>query len=273
MTWQTRLLYGMAAMTLATGLGGCTTCHHQASSLALAPANGVECSIRERHRVHVFLINDAVPIDYAGLTRLRNCLNEAGFPQIYHAYPHNIAWLKSEIRQVACDDPEARIITVGYALGAGVAKSLAYEAERYGLAVDAVVLLDPATLVEDTSCQCQCPPIVLGSRQWHKLYEGKIPEGATILDANHLELPYESYTVELLSGILRESVVHVPIVEESHLIIPLVDHPPPLPEIVAGEAPLRSEDEPEQAEPKSPRTGAKPWIPGGTVPVKATFGK
>ena len=141
MSWKTGAVAAVAAV--AVGLSGCTTCHHRAAEWSQCSGTSPEVCSSQRSRVHVFLIGGLDVFDDGGLRGLRDAVNAAGFSQVYCGQAHHGGLFAREMRRIACDDPAARFILVGYGTGASRAVNLAAEARCDGSGIDGLVLLDP----------------------------------------------------------------------------------------------------------------------------------
>lgn len=191
-----------AVVTLAGG-GGCVSCaaHSAKANWEAGPACPVP--VCERQHVYAVLVNGACPAGGWSLEGLRDGLVDRGFVKNYFGQVVHTPWLAHEMRTVARCDPAARFVVVGADVGCPVAARLARQAAADGLAVDALVLLDPVLMpsaaacpvrtVLVTTCDCNAPHT----------------ERATVEGANRLTLPGHAGTIDFVCGLLTESAGRV----------------------------------------------------------------
>jgi hypothetical protein len=230
MTGKTGLTAVIAAATL--GLAGCATCHHKAVEVALCPPACPDTCLAQRNRVHVFLVNGVDPLDDGGLIQLRDRLNVAGFTQVYHGHPHHTGWFGRTMRRIACDDPHARFVIVGYESGAGNAVTLAADAGRHGLPVDAVVLLDPASVSPSGCAAVEAPIHLVTSDRWKARDDLPVSDAMKLPDVGHYTLASHPATVEHVTSLLLEAVARVPHDDGGVPVLPMFDEPAPVPFVI-----------------------------------------
>ena len=231
MTGKVGLVAGLASV--AFGLAGCATCNHKACAVSLCPPSAPDTCAAQRNRVHVFLVGGADVFDDGGLRELRDVVNAAGFSQVYYGQIQHCGWFEREARRIACDDPEARFVFVGYGVGAGNAVRLA--AGRPGH-VDGLVLLDPAGVPECGCTAAGAPVHVIGSERWTKKADLTGCDVVRLPGVCHFALATDPLTVEKTLELLREAVARVPDDAIAPLVMPMIDDPAPLPAVIPDSA-------------------------------------
>lgn len=206
MTGKRGLLAAAAAVLLAGTGTGCATCYHQACKPVLAAGPTCELPIGNRQRVYAVMVNGVTPTCGTGLEGLRDKLAEQGFAKVYSGQLCHALWLASEMRRAQKDDPDVRFVVVGYDLGGPVAARIARDAADDGLAVDALVLLDPTGGRDGAGCRVRT--ILVGSGAGC----GPAPHAETLAvpDAGHFTLPTNPTTVGLVCDLMTESAGRVP---------------------------------------------------------------
>jgi hypothetical protein len=82
-------------------------------------------ALDSRCHVHVLFIQGIDPVDCAGLEGLKETTQALGFPNAWYGHSCHISTFKKVLAQIQKDDPKARFVLVGYALGVETAASLA----------------------------------------------------------------------------------------------------------------------------------------------------
>jgi hypothetical protein len=91
--------------------------------------------------VHIFLMNGADPLNLGNMPGLRHYIQTLGFKHATYGQLYDIARFHREICRIHHEDPEARIVVVGFSLGANVTKSLADLLRREAIGIDLLVYL------------------------------------------------------------------------------------------------------------------------------------
>lgn len=192
-----------AVATLAGG-GGCVSCaaHSARANWDAGPACPVPVS--ERQHVYTVLVNGACPAGGCSLEGLRDGLVERGFVKNYFGQVVHAPWLAHEMRAAARCDPAARFVVVGADVGAPLAARIARQAAADGLAVDALVFLDPVMMPSSAGCAVRTILVTSGGD-----CTAPHTERATVDGANRLTLPGHSGTIDFVCGLLTESASRV----------------------------------------------------------------
>lgn len=172
-----------------------------------APANPSADVAAGREHVHIFMIN--------GLTILPHIygsMNPVGETLKNHGYVHNQTathywrWsFQDKIRQVYRCDPQARIVLVGYSIGAGVVHGMAHTLEKEGIPIALLVYLDGHTFIEDFHDRPANVERAVCIRSSSFILRGALIEESNYVEmidgSRHLSVPKKEATLELL---LRE---------------------------------------------------------------------
>ncbi len=200
----------VAAVAVLAGGSGCVSCDTRSARANWEGGPACEVPVCDRQHVYAVLVNGACPAGPTSLEGLRDGLAERGFVKTYFGQVLHAPWLAHEMRAVAKCDPTARFVVVGADIGAPAAAHLARHAAADGLAVDALVLLNPLSMSRSDGCATRTVLVSCGTD-----CSAPHTEQASIPDATRLTLPGHAGTVELVCGLLKESaarVVHPPAV-------------------------------------------------------------
>lgn len=169
------------------------------------PAEAVpECN---REHVYVYMVNGLTVLPH-----IYGSMNQAGPTLTQHGYCHNqtathyYRWsFQDNIRCVHRCDPQARIVLIGYSIGAGVVHSIAHTLDKEGIPVALMVYLDGHTFVNNFHQRpCNVERIVCITSSAHFLRGCAVPEAdclEEIADSRHLSVPKKDATLQIL---LRE---------------------------------------------------------------------
>lgn len=222
----TRLVLG----TLCVSHVGCMSFNHFGFEKALHAPSPAPVPMPSRGRVHVFLMNGLDVLDASRINSLRDQLVETGFAKVYVAQRADRDWYYRELRRVVADEPEARLVLIGYGGAAAPIYNLTYEAERDGLQVDALVLLDPIGLNGDLAVGLKTHSLVVRSHNWRGGAALTAKETVAVPGVGHRSLPSHTATVDVIARILTaaaSTTVH----ESPEMLpfLPLTDTPDPSP--------------------------------------------
>jgi hypothetical protein len=129
----------------------------------MALADAVGCSLMQSHRfaplpsedaepcqtlpqccrdhVYIFLVNGLDPFNKNDFAGLADYLRSLGFSSTHFGQFWHASSLCSQIRQIKQEDPEARLVVVGYSCGANVACRMTHAVQSDGIDVDLLVYL------------------------------------------------------------------------------------------------------------------------------------
>lgn len=193
-----------AAVGAALGGAGCVSCETRTARANWETAPAAEVSTADRRHVYAILVNGACPAGCASLEALRDSLADRGYAKAYFGQTAHVPWLAREMRAVAACDPGARFVVVGCDVSAPLAAHLARAAMADGLAVDAVVLLDPLLMSPTDGCPTRTVLVTSSHGCAVPHTERKVVTGAT-----RLSLPGHPGTVDVVCDLLKESAARV----------------------------------------------------------------
>lgn len=200
MTGRNWLIAALAGLALSQA--GCVTCCHKGYEKSLAVGPDCELPTTARNQVYVFLINGLTPPTHNGLNALRMKLGENGFAKVGIADLAGALSVEHEIKRIRACEPDAKFVLVGYDVGAPAAVCDAKHLTAKGIAVEAVVLLDPVATKE----VCCVPTLLIVS--------GKkpcaVPHSKQIVvpDAGHFALPAHPSTVAAITDLLSTIAIN-----------------------------------------------------------------
>ncbi len=181
---------------------GCVTCCHKSHQKALEHGPDCELPAPCRSQVYVFLINGLTPSTQCGLGALRIKLAENGFAKVGIADLAGGFCVEHEIKKIRACEPDAKFVLVGYDVGGPVAVCAARDLISKGIAVEAVILLDPVGCKEAHGA----PTLVITSGKG----SCTVPHGRRVVvpDAGHFTLPAHPTTVAAITDLLREIAIN-----------------------------------------------------------------
>ncbi|MFO0967243.1 MAG: hypothetical protein U0793_16905 [Gemmataceae bacterium] len=242
------------AEPLVTKMGIGTFIHPIEEPALRYPACYESCECRCcKERVHVFAINGLNPLCLGNFNGLCSFCKKIGFQHTYFGQLYTSYWFGDKIREIRRTDPDARIVLVGFSLGANYVEAVANDLARDGVQVDLLVYL-VGDFVRDNSyarpanvrriVNVRARGLIFSGGDL--LFNGADLEGArnVRLDYRHILIPSRRETLELLQEeLLTEAWVPT------------------------GKAPAAT-GAASVATP--PKTGAVPLTPSVTIPVSRT---
>jgi hypothetical protein len=94
-----------------------------------------------KDHVYIFAVNGMDPFCLGNLNGLCDYLREQGFANTNFAQLHTCAVFSSRMRQIRQEDPEARIVLIGFSCGCNVAKGITNSLNKDGTRIDLLVYL------------------------------------------------------------------------------------------------------------------------------------
>jgi pimeloyl-ACP methyl ester carboxylesterase len=191
----------LALAAVAAFQTGCVShCH---KTHAAARDRGPDCDLPAacRNTVHVFLFDGLSPGGSCAMNTLRTELAHNGFAKVGIGSPASGFCALTEIDEIVACDPEAKFVLVGYDVGGGAAAHTARSLAKKGIAVQALVLLDPV------ACGNELPArtLLVSSGKAHP--SAPHSSRVTVPDASHAKLPAHPTTVAVVTELLREVAV------------------------------------------------------------------
>ena len=195
--WAVLALAGVAALQT-----GCVShCH---KTHAAARERGPDCDLPAacRNTVHVFLFDGLSPAGSCALGALRTELAHNGFAKVGIGSVASGFCALTEIEEIRASAPDAKFVLVGYDVGGGAAAHSARALAKKGIAVEALVLLDPV------ACGGELPARTLLVTSGKAHASAPHSSRVTVPDASHARLPAHPTTVAVVTELLREVAVN-----------------------------------------------------------------
>lgn len=212
------------------GGAGCVNFNHTAYHSALRTPNAAPVAPPARSQVHVFLMNGLDVVETGRIHQLRDQLVCAGFAKVYITQRADQEWYAREMRRLAVDEPDARLVLVGYGAAAAPVYNLAYAASRDGLPVDGIVLLDPVGLNGDLTTGLKTHSVMIRSHHWRGSIGLTAREEIEVRGVGHNSLPTSAVAVDAIIRVLTASAANVHVEPPDALpFLALTDHPDPSP--------------------------------------------
>jgi hypothetical protein len=167
---------------------------------SMAVCNAVAKDRREH--VHIFLINGMDPLYLGNLVGVRDYLQQLGFSKTYYGELFHWWWFKNQLRSVSRNDPQARIVVIGFSLGGSMADSLARSLEREGLWIDMLVYVDAKSFTHNFHHLPRNVGRVVNVTSLSELWDGSSLDGAqNVHEGNvwHFGSPTHPKTLEALA--------------------------------------------------------------------------
>lgn len=102
-------------------------------------------------RVHFFIINGIDPLYSSNLNGAAAYFRSIGFTNTNCYQITSAPKVRRQIEAVRRSDPEARIVLLGYSLGANAARSMANNLQRDGIEIDCLIYLGGDTVLNTAS--------------------------------------------------------------------------------------------------------------------------
>ncbi len=161
-----RLLIAAGAASLVAP-AGCVNHYPQIIRNAAPVSLANPIPIPVRNNVYLFIMNGRDYLEISGIDDLRNQLCYLGFPKVYYAQMADNTWFYQELRRLARDEPQARIVLCGYSAAAERVVALAEGCVQDGVTqLDSVVFLDPTGVGRDLTKTLPVPTVTVRSEGW-----------------------------------------------------------------------------------------------------------
>jgi hypothetical protein len=96
----------------------------------------------QKHKVHVFFVHGLDPFDLSNFQGLHDYIQSLGFIKTYYGWTYHGYFFDKQIRKLHEEEPDARLVLIGFSYGASMVRDLAHSLNAAGLAVDLVVYID-----------------------------------------------------------------------------------------------------------------------------------
>jgi hypothetical protein len=162
-----------------------------------------------KEHVHTFIVNGLDPLQLANLNGMTGYLRRLGFSQTHYEPLLGYRATKRQIRAVRQSDPDAKIVLVGYSVGALVVRRLANDLQKEDIAVDRLVYLGGDFIPNTQGSRPSNVATVVNIRGHGSIFSGKdlFFNGADLdnasnlrLDSRHFLLPSREQTMETLAS-------------------------------------------------------------------------
>jgi pimeloyl-ACP methyl ester carboxylesterase len=172
------------------------------NSCETAPVDGKEHG-------YTFVVNGFDPLRQGNLSGMTDSLRELGFPQTYLKPFWRYRAAGRQIRAIRQSDPDAKVVLVGFSLGSLLARRLANDLDREGIALDRLVYVGGDYLGNTPQSWPSNVAQVVNIRGHGLIFSGYdlFFNGADIdnalnlrLDVRHIVLPSQAQTVESLAS-------------------------------------------------------------------------
>jgi hypothetical protein len=217
------------ALLLAVGLAagsGCMCYLHPIEPLApehTEPCHGIPKQARDH--VYVFLVHGLDPLDYANLSGVCQFIQDLGFNKTYYGQLYHTPYFDTEIRKVCQEDPEARIVLVGFSFGANMVRTLAQSVRKDNIKVASLIYFGGNTLHNNDRDQPENAEHITNILAYGCIWNGDQMDRAENLRAPgvwHFGSPTHPVSLKVLARELARVAATVPVIEEPP------DLPPPL---------------------------------------------
>jgi hypothetical protein len=161
-----------------------------------------------KERVHIFGVNGLNPLCLGNFNGLCGYFRQQGFTNTYFGQLYTSHVFAAKIRQIRQADPNARIVLIGFSLGANYVKWVANALARDGVTVDLLVYLVGDTVWNTPSSYPENVRRVVNVRAkgliltgGDLLFNGDDIAGASNVrvEARHILVPSRKETLELLT--------------------------------------------------------------------------
>jgi hypothetical protein len=222
-----------AALAGSSGGTGCMCYLHPLPQLApefTEPCHGVPKAARDH--VYVFLVHGLDPLDFANLSGVADFVRDLGFCKTYYGQLYHPPWFDSEIRKVCQDDPEARIVLVGFSFGANMVRSLAQSVKTDHVKIASLIYFGGNTLHNNDRDQPDNAEHIANILAYGCIWNGAQMDRAENLRAPgvwHFGSPTHPVSLKVLARELARVAATVPVIEEPPDVPPPEEAPTPRP--------------------------------------------
>lgn len=153
-------------------------------------------------RVHVFLVRGVDPFDWSNFRELSDFLHGLGFHKIHIGHFFQGARFERELRRVHEEEPDARIVLIGFSFGANVVRSLANLGLTEGITIDLLVYFGGNTLHNEPRDQPENALKILNILASGCIWNGAWMDRAENIherDVFHFGTPTHPYSLEVLT--------------------------------------------------------------------------
>jgi hypothetical protein len=197
------------------------------------PCHGIVKGARDH--VYIFFVHGLDPLDYANLSGVCQLVQDLGFNKTYYGQLYHMPYFDSEIRKVCQEDPDARIVLVGFSFGANVVRSLAQSVKAEGIPIASLIYFGGNTLSNTDRDQPENAEHITNILAVGCIWNGDQMDRAENLRAPgvwHFGSPTHPTSLKALARELARVAATVTVVEEAPVLPPPLEEAPtprPLP--------------------------------------------
>ncbi len=174
-----------------------------------------------RSQVYLFMMNGSDVLELGGMLTLRDEVGKAGYAKVYYTQSEDRNYYLREMQRLHRDEPQARMLLLGYGTAAGNTLELAAVACRTGLPLDAVIFLDPLGVSGNLADTLAAPTVAIRSHNWFGGKELVTIDRLQLPGVGHLAVPTNPTTVNAVVQLMTASAAKVP-VEDIRLTLPFL---------------------------------------------------
>ena len=162
----------------------------------------------QRDKVHIFIVNGLDPLYLGNLNGMAEYIQCQGFTHTHCYQMFHAARAERDIRALRQCDPKARVVLLGFSLGANVARTMTHSMGRDCINIDVLVYLGgdsisntPDSIPANAGKVINITGHGLVLTGGDLFLKGTALDGATNLrvDTRHILLPSRTQTIEVLS--------------------------------------------------------------------------
>lgn len=96
----------------------------------------------QQNAVHVFFVHGIDPLDFSNYEGLHAYVQSLGYIKTYYGWPYHAYHFEKQMRKLRQEEPDARLVLIGFSYGAGLVRDMACSVRAAGIDVDLVVYID-----------------------------------------------------------------------------------------------------------------------------------
>lgn len=214
----------LSVLALCVGLPlsvGCLSTNHRAFHESMHCTDRNPFPMPVRSQVYLFMLNGSDLFELGGMLTLRDEIGKAGYAKVYYTQSEDRNWYLREMQRLHRDEPQARMLLLGYGTSAERTLALAAEACRTGLPLDVVIFLDPVGVAGNIAQTLPVPSVSLRSHNWPGGKELYTNETLQLAGVGHVSAPTCPATVNAVVQLMTASAAKVA-VEDIRLTLPFL---------------------------------------------------
>jgi hypothetical protein len=96
----------------------------------------------QKNKVHIFFVHGLDPLDLSNYEGLHEYVQSLGYAKTYYGWTYHSFLFEKELRALHHDEPDARIVLIGFSYGAGMVRDMACSVRSAGVPIDLMVYID-----------------------------------------------------------------------------------------------------------------------------------